>query len=76
MRKMYNFIKLTKLFYPPILTSALIGFQLPEMIYQNRTNQLPYLIIFPVFYTAFNFGNIKTATFDSDGMLSFTRFLE
>jgi len=67
-------LQLLKMFYPPILTSALIGIQLPQMIYQNRTHQLPFLVLCPVFYTAYNIGNIKSVSFDEYGKVSFEKF--
>lgn len=58
MRNAYYFIHFLKTFYPPVLTSALIGFQTPLIIYEKRWDNLPFLLICPVFYSGYQLGNM------------------
>ena len=58
MRSAYYFIHFLKTFYPPVLTTALIGFQTPFIIYEKRWDNIPLLLVCPVFYSGYQIGSM------------------
>jgi hypothetical protein len=47
----FKLLQQMKMVWHPIASPLLIGLSLPELYYEKRYNELPILIVAPVFYT-------------------------
>ena len=47
--------------YYPVISSVLIGFNLPEIIVEKKYERIPLLVVFPAAYTGYKIGAVVYA---------------